>query len=77
MTQGTIRTLHSERSFGFIALDDGGQDLYFHSEELVGVRFDELRTGQPVRFIIETDPDNPYRLHAERIELLDEAMAAD
>ena len=72
-----IRTLHRERRFGFIALADGGQDLYFHSDELVGVRFDELRAGQPVRFIVETDPDNPYRLHAERIELLDEAMAAD
>lgn len=40
-------------------------------------RFDELKTGQQVRFIIAADPDNPYRLHAEGIEILDGAPAAD
>jgi cold shock CspA family protein len=77
MTQGMIQTLHRERGFGFIALAAGGQDLYFHGDELVGVRFDELQTGQHVRFTIQADPDNPYRLHAEGIEILVEAMAAD
>lgn len=77
MTQGTIQTLHHERGFGFIALDEGGPDIYFHGDELVGVHFDELEPGQRVRFTIETDPSNPYRLHAEGIHVLVEAMAAD
>ena len=77
MTQGTIQTLHSERSFGFIALDEGGQDIYFHGDYLVGADFADLREGQRVQFIIETDPDNPYRQHAERIQLLGELLAAD
>lgn len=36
MTQGMIQTLHGDRRFGFIALVDGGQDLYFHADELLG-----------------------------------------
>ena len=77
MTQGTIRTLHSERGFGFIALDEGGHDLYFHGDELVGARFSELQPGQRVQFVRTLDPANPYRQHAEEIHLLVEAMAAD
>jgi CspA family cold shock protein len=77
MAQGMIQTLHSDRGFGFIALAEGGHDIYFHGDQLIGVEFAALLVGQPVRFVLAQDPPNPYRLHAEGIQLLDEAMAAD
>ena len=77
MTQGLIRTLHGERGFGFIALVDGGHDIYFRGDQLVGVDFADVKTGQRVRFVLAHDPHNPYRQHAEGVELLDDELAAD
>lgn len=71
MTQGTIQTLHAERGFGFIALEERSQDIYFHGDHLDDALFATLREGQRVQFILGSDPNNPYRLHAERVQLLD------
>ena len=49
--QGKIKKL-TEKNFGFIA-QDGGNDLFFHANSLVGVGFDELREGDEVTFEIE------------------------
>ncbi len=55
MQKGTIKTL-TEKGFGFIAREGEVKDLFFHSKELVGVMFDELRTGDVVTFeVIETE----------------------
>jgi len=46
---GTIKTL-TDKGFGFIAREGEAKDLFFHSKELVGVTFDELKTGDTVSF---------------------------
>ena len=52
---GTIKTL-TEKGFGFIAREGETKDLFFHSKELVGVTFDELRTGDQVSFeVVQTE----------------------
>jgi len=52
---GTIKTLNP-RGFGFITCEGEAKDLFFHSKELVGVTFEELKEGQTVSFeVIETD----------------------
>ena len=52
---GTIKAL-IEKGFGFIAREGETKDLFFHSKELVGVTFDELRIGDTVTFeVIETE----------------------
>ena len=48
---GTIKTL-TEKGFGFIAREGESKDLFFHSNELQGVTFDELRVGDAVTFEI-------------------------
>ena len=53
--KGTIKTL-TERGFGFIAREGEAKDLFFHSKELVGVTFDELKVGDSVSFtVVETE----------------------
>lgn len=47
--QGKIKRL-TDRGFGFIAPEDGSADLFFHSTELVGVSFDDLREGDTLTF---------------------------
>ena len=52
---GTIKTLNP-RGFGFITREGETKDLFFHSKELVGVTFEELKEGQAVSFeVTETD----------------------
>jgi len=46
---GTIKTL-TDRGFGFIAREGETKDLFFHSKELQGVTFDELKVGDAVTF---------------------------
>ena len=52
---GTIKTL-TEKGFGFISREGETKDLFFHSKELVGVMFDELKIGDTVSFeLVETE----------------------
>ena len=44
MATGTIKTL-TPKGFGFIARDGETKDLFFHSKELQGVTYDELKVG--------------------------------
>ena len=46
---GTIKTL-TDRGFGFIAREGETKDLFFHSKELKGVIYEELKEGDPVTF---------------------------
>ena len=48
---GTIKTL-TDRGFGFIARENEAKDLFFHSKELQGVTFDELKVGDVLTFEI-------------------------
>ncbi len=52
---GTIKKL-TDKNFGFITRDEGGNDLFFHANNLDGVNFDELREGDTVTFEIEETP---------------------
>ena len=46
---GTIKTL-TEKGFGFIAREGETKDLFFHSNDLNGVTFAELKVGDAVTF---------------------------
>ena len=57
MAEGTIKRL-TDKGFGFI--DTGtGQDVFFHSSNLEGVRYDELREGQQVSYTMGQGPKGP------------------
>ncbi len=55
---GTIKTL-TERGFGFISRDGVEKDLFFHSKELVGVTYDELKVGDTVTFEVTEGQKGP------------------
>ncbi len=65
MAEGTIKRL-TDRGFGFI--DTGSdKDMFFHSSNLDGVGFDELREGQRVSF---TEGQGPKGPRAENVQLI-------
>ena len=51
MAEGTIKKL-TDRGFGFINTGKG-KDLFFHSNSVQGVSFDDLHEGQKVSFELE------------------------
>ena len=55
MEEGTI-TRVTDRGFGFIAREGQDKDLFFHSNELVGVEFNDLKEGDKVTFEVEEGP---------------------
>ena len=59
MMTGTIKTLIKDKGFGFIAREGEAKDLFFHSKELVGVTFDELKEGDTVSFEVTQSEKGP------------------
>lgn len=56
MATGTIKKKVEEKGFGFIGVEGQEKDLFFHSKELVGVTFPELKEGESVTFeVIQTE----------------------
>lgn len=55
---GTIKT-KTDKGFGFISREGEAKDLFFHSNDLSGVSFDELKVGAEVTFDIEQGPKGP------------------
>ena len=66
MATGTIKNL-TEKGFGFIAREGETKDLFFHSKELVGVTFDELRTGDTVSFEVVDGEKGPAATQVSRV----------
>lgn len=53
MPEGTVRWFDADRGFGFIALEEGAEDLFVHASEIVGGDAPRLlREGQVVEFEI-------------------------
>ena len=66
MPEGAIKRLVSDRGFGFI--DTGrGKDLFFHHTALQGVRMEDLREGQRVKYEEGEGPKGP---RAESVRLV-------
>lgn len=63
---GTIKTLTDKR-YGFISIEGQEKNLFFHSNSLVGVQFNELREGDTVSFETEESPKGPNAVNVKRI----------
>lgn len=62
MQQGTIARL-KEQGYGFIAREGEQRDLFFHSNELKNVRFEELHEGDAVTFEVGEGPKGPNAIN--------------
>jgi CspA family cold shock protein len=63
--KGTIKKV-TEKGFGFITGDGMAKDVFFHSNALVGVQFDELREGDAVTFETEQSPKGLNAINVQR-----------
>jgi CspA family cold shock protein len=52
MTQGTVKWFNSQKGFGFIQPDDGGNDVFVHISAVEHAGLRGLNEGQKVAFEI-------------------------
>ncbi len=55
MTTGTVKWFNATKGFGFIAPDEGGQDVFVHISAVERAGMNSLVEGQKVRFEVERD----------------------
>lgn len=57
----------TDKGFGFITVEGQEKDLFFHSNSLVDVSFDEIREGDSVSFDVEDSPKGKNAVNVKRV----------
>jgi CspA family cold shock protein len=56
MLNGTVKWFNETKGYGFIANDEGGEDVFVHFSAIQTNGFKTLKEGQKVEFETEIDP---------------------
>jgi CspA family cold shock protein len=66
MANGTVKWFNAEKGYGFITVDDGGQDVFVHYSAIEMAGYKVLEEGQQVTFEVGTGSKGPQ---AEGVKL--------
>ncbi len=69
MNTGVVKWFNSEKGYGFITNDNGGDDVFVHFSAINAEGFKTLNEGQKVTFETETDPKNDSKLRAVNVSV--------
>lgn len=67
MAQGTVKWFNADKGFGFIAPDDGTDDVFVHHSAILADGYRSLQENQRVEF---TAARSPRGLQAEQVQPL-------
>jgi CspA family cold shock protein len=59
MSTGTVKWFNASKGFGFIAPDDGGEDLFVHHSEIQTEGYASLDENQKVNFEVGEGKKGP------------------
>ena len=59
MAQGTVKWFNAEKGYGFITIDDGGQDVFVHYSSIEMTGYKVLEEGLKVVFEVGTGSKGP------------------
>lgn len=69
MNSGTVKWFNSEKGFGFISNDNGGEDIFVHFSSIQTNGYKSLNEGDRVNFDTEKDPKNSSKQRAINVSL--------
>jgi cold shock protein len=67
MATGTVKWFNNTKGYGFIAPDDGGEDVFVHHSAINMEGYRKLVEGQKVQFEVTTGPKG---LQAQNVQPL-------
>ncbi len=70
MAKGTVKWFNAEKGYGFLANEEGGDDVFVHFSAINMEGYKRLREGQSVSFETEPDPKNSEKLRAVNVVVL-------
>lgn len=70
MNNGTVKWFNSEKGFGFISNDNGGDDVFVHFSAINSDGYKSLDEGQKVEFDTEADPKDSRKLRAVNVRVI-------
>lgn len=64
--EGIIKKI-TPNGYGFIGIEGEEKEVFFHSNNLVGASFEELKEGDKVTFEVEQTPKGPSAVNVEKV----------
>lgn len=64
---GTVKWFNEDKGYGFIAREDGGEDVFLHYSALTGDGFKTIAEDARVEFEVEMGPKGPKAANVIRI----------
>ena len=69
MPKGTVKWFNTQKGYGFIAPDGGGQDTFVHISALERAGLSDLREGEKVSYELVTDRKSG-KLSADQLKVI-------
>jgi CspA family cold shock protein len=67
MKKGKVKWFDENKGYGFIAREDGGEDVFLHYSELDQSGFKTIDEDTPVEFEVEMGPKGPKATEVSKL----------
>jgi CspA family cold shock protein len=65
---GTVKWFSTQKGYGFIQPEGGGEDVFVHHSGIQGEGFKNLEENQRVEFTVEQTPKGPQAVDVTKLE---------